>query len=222
MTDPAGRRSGRGCYGSHVATIRHLLFDADGVLQQVRGGFYAAAEALLGEHARAVLDEASARERSFLAGDEDFLPVVAEVLREQGLDVAAADLYAAVWQNTEPSAASFDLVRRLRAADYGVHLGTNQVRRRAEHMRTTLGYDDVFDVSLYSCELGVAKPDPAFFEKAATRIGAEPARVLFVDDHPANVAGARSTGMAAVHWCLDEGHDALVERLAEHGVHAAG
>lgn len=206
-----------------MTTIRHVLFDADGVLQQVRGGFYTAAETVLGEHARTVLDEASERERPLLAGDEDFLPALTQVLREQGReDVAATDLYAAVWQNTEPSAESFDLVRRLRAAGYGVHLGTNQVRRRAEYMRTVLGYDDVFDVNLYSCELGVAKPDPAFFEKAATRIGADAASVLFVDDHAANVDGARSAGMAAVHWCLDEGHDALVDRLAAHGVHPAG
>ncbi|MEV0891384.1 HAD-IA family hydrolase [Promicromonospora sp. NPDC050262] len=204
-----------------MATIRHVLFDADGVLQQIRGGFYTAAEALLGEHARAVLDTASDRERPLLASDEDFLPVLAQVLREQGLDVAANDLYAAVWQNTEPSASSFDLVRRLRAAGYGVHLGTNQVRRRAEYLRTVLGYDELFDVSLYSCDLGVAKPDPGFFEKAATRIGAESAEILFVDDHPANVEGARSTGMAAVHWCLDEGHAVLVDRLAEHGVRPA-
>ncbi|GAA2218930.1 hypothetical protein GCM10010413_06310 [Promicromonospora sukumoe] len=204
-----------------MATIRHVLFDADGVLQEIRGGFYAAAEPLLGEHARPVLDEASERERPLLAGDEDFLPVLAQVLREQGLDVAAADLYAAVWQNTELSAPSFDLVRRLRAAGYGIHLGTNQVRRRADYMRAELGYEELFDVRLYSCDLGVAKPDPGFFEKAATRIGAGPAEILFVDDHAANVAGARSTGMAAVHWHLDEGHDALVERLAEHGVRPA-
>ena len=204
-----------------MATIRHVLFDADGVLQRVRGGFYGSAEALLGEHAHAVLDTASERERPLLRGHDDFLPVLGQVLLEHGLDVTAADLYTAVWQNTEPSEASFELVSGLRAAGYGVHLGTNQVRERAAHMRSVLGYDDVFDMSLYSCDLGVAKPDPAFFEKAATRIGADPATILFIDDHSPNVDGARTGGLPAVHWRIEEGHAVLLERLAHHDVRPA-
>jgi putative hydrolase of the HAD superfamily len=208
----------RAGYGSSVTTIRHILFDADGVLQGFPNGFYHAAEQLLGEQTREILTLASEREHLLLAGNDDFLPVLAGVLREYGVEVPAADLYAAVWQNIEPAPASLDLVRELREAGYGVHLGTNQIRRRADHMKATLPYDDLFDVSLYSCDLGVAKPDPAFFLKAATRIGAPPAEVLFIDDHSPNVEGARSTGMAAVHWRLQEGHDVLLEQLAVHGV----
>lgn len=205
-------------YGSLVTTIRHVLFDADGVLQEVRGGFYDAAEPLLGERTREILTLASERERPLLAGNDDFLPILAGILREYDVDVPAADLYAAVWQNIEPAPASLDLVRQLRGAGYGVHLGTNQVRRRADYMKATLPYDGLFDVSLYSCDLGLAKPDPAFFRDAATRIGAAPDAVLFIDDHARNVDGARSTGMAAVHWCLQEGHDVLLERLGAHDV----
>ena len=205
-------------YGSLVTTIRHVLFDADGVLQEVGGGFYTVGTPLLGEHAREILTLASEGERPLLAGDDDFLPVLADILRRYDVDVPAAELYAAVWQNIEPSAASLDLVRRLRDAGYGVHLGTNQIRRRADYMRATLPYDELFDVKLYSCDLGVAKPDAAFFQKAATRIGAEPAEILFVDDHVPNVEGAGSIGMAAVHWRIKEGHDVLLERLAGYGV----
>lgn len=208
----------RNRYRSLVTTIRHVLFDADGVLQEVRGGFYHAAEPLLGERTHEILDLASEYERPLLAGDDDFLPVLAEVLRRCDVDVPAADLYAAVWQNTATSAASLDLVRGLRDAGYGVHLGTNQVRRRADHMRAAMPYDELFDVKLYSCDLGVAKPDAAFFQKAVTRIGAEPATILFIDDHSPNVKGARSIGMAAVHWRIKEGHHVLLERLAGHGV----
>lgn len=206
-------------YGSFVTTIRHVLFDADGVLQEVGGGgFYAVGAPLLGEHTREILTLASAREHPLLAGDDDFLPHLAEVLRQYDVEVPAADLYAAVWQNIELSAASLDLVRRLRDVGYGVHLGTNQIRRRADHMRAVLPYDELFDVKLYSCDLGVAKPETAFFQKAATRIGADPGTILFIDDHFPNVDGARSAGLAAVHWRIKEGHDVLLERLAEHGV----
>jgi putative hydrolase of the HAD superfamily len=59
-------------------------------------------------------------------------------------------------------------------------------------MRKVLGYDALFDVSCYSCDLGVAKPAPAFFAEAARRIGADPSAILFVDDSAPNVDGARA------------------------------
>jgi putative hydrolase of the HAD superfamily len=88
-------------------------------------------------------------------------------------------------------------------------------------MRRELGYDDLFDVSCYSAELGVAKPDPAYFRAAARLIGVPPGAVVFVDDVEPNVEAARETGMAGVHWHLRDGHAALEQMLAEHGVVAA-
>jgi acetyl esterase/lipase len=54
-----------------------------------------------------------------------------------------------------------------------------------------------FDVLLDESETGVAKPDPAAYTQAAAAMGLDPAAVLFVDDDPANVAGAEAAGMAA-------------------------
>ena len=86
----------------------------------------------------------------------------------------------------------------MRANGYGVHLGTNQERHPAAHMRSALGYNALFDVCCYSCDLGVAKPDPAFFAAAARRIAARPDRILFIDDGARNVEGARAAGLAAL------------------------
>lgn len=199
-------------------TIRHVLFDADGVLQEIRGGFFTSAEPLLGERAREILTVASERERPLLTGDGDFLAVLGDVLREYDVDVAPADLFAAVWQNLAVSQDSLDLVRGLREAGYGVHLGTNQARERAAYMRTALPYEELFDVTLYSCDLGIAKPDAEFFRTAATKIGAAPEAILFVDDHSPNVESARAVGMVAVDWRLAHGHDTLLRLLAEQGV----
>ncbi|UUZ59913.1 HAD-IA family hydrolase [Nocardioides sp. B-3] len=83
-----------------------------------------------------------------------------------------------------------------------------------------LEYDDVFDISCYSYDLGVAKPDPAFFTEAARRIGAAPSTILFVDDSVRNVEGALVAGLRAVVWDVEQGHDALVGLLAGYGVDA--
>lgn len=50
----------------------------------------------------------------------------------------------------------------------------------------------------YSCRLGLLKPDPAIYRAVLDGLGAEPAQVTFVDDRPANVAGAAAVGLRAL------------------------
>jgi putative hydrolase of the HAD superfamily len=57
-----------------------------------------------------------------------------------------------------------------------------------------------FDVLLDESETGVAKPDPRAYDQAAAAMGLDPAAIVFVDDDPANVAGATAAGMAGVHF----------------------
>jgi len=55
-----------------------------------------------------------------------------------------------------------------------------------------------FDVLLDESETGVAKPDPRAYDQAAVAMGLDPPAIVFVDDDPANVAGATAAGMAGV------------------------
>jgi putative hydrolase of the HAD superfamily len=201
-------------------TIRHVLFDADGVLQEIPGGWYAAMEPYLGARAREFLHRTWKDELPALAGQADYLPLLAATLIEYGVPTPVDVVYRDVWQRIVAVAESFAIVDAVRRNGYGVHLGTNQEKDRGGYMRDVLGYDELFDVSCYSHDLGVAKPDPEFFVEAARRIGAEPSSILFVDDNALNVEGARTAGLAAAQWELSRGHDELVELLAEHGINA--
>lgn len=49
-----------------------------------------------------------------------------------------------------------------------------------------------------SHELGARKPEPEAFRRVAEAIGVPPGRVLFFDDLPENVEGARQAGMPGV------------------------
>jgi putative hydrolase of the HAD superfamily len=200
--------------------IRHVMFDADGVLQNLPGGWIAAAEPFFGARTLEFLQRSYEAELPTLAGQGDHLAILTATLAEFGVTVPVADVYRGIWLSMEPVAASLALVRALRQGGYGVHLGTNQERYRAAHMREVLGYDGLFDVSCYSCELGAAKPDLAFFTEAARRIGAETSAILFIDDNAGNVAAAREAGLSAEQWCVDDGHDVLHGLLARHGVTA--
>ncbi|WP_243058790.1 HAD family hydrolase [Nocardioides sp. SR21] len=199
--------------------IQHVLLDADGVVQTLPDMRRAAtAVELVGDRADDLLDALFAVEGPTLRGDGDFLPQLTRILLEHGITADPVSLYGTLWNAVEPSADVLALVASLRAAGYGVHLGTNQHRERATYLRTVLGYDAVFDVGCYSCELGAAKPSPEFFAGALALIGAAADEVLFVDDSLANVEAARAAGLVAEHWDLAQGLPALVGLLSGHGV----
>ncbi len=50
------------------------------------------------------------------------------------------------------------------------------------------------DVIVYSREAGLAKPDPRVYALTCERLGAAPGDVVFLDDTPAAVEGARTAG----------------------------
>lgn len=85
-----------------------------------------------------------------------------------------------------------DLVRRARAAGHPTALVSDA------HAVS----DDVaalFDVLVLGPVLGVRKPDPEVFRRAAQRLGVDVTECVVVDDLAANVRGARAAGAVVVH-----------------------
>jgi epoxide hydrolase-like predicted phosphatase len=92
-----------------------------------------------------------------------------------------------------------DAVRRLRADGYRTAIVTNNVREASASWRERLPLDDLFDIVVDSSDVGMRKPNPAIYAHALELLGVEdPARAIFLDDHPANVAGAEAAGMSAI------------------------
>jgi glucose-1-phosphatase len=59
------------------------------------------------------------------------------------------------------------------------------------------GIQDAFDACFASFELGCVKPERQAFEMVVARLGLRPSAVLFLDDTPVNVEGARAAGLQA-------------------------
>ena len=150
--------------------IRHLLLDADGVVQDLPGGWRAALEPFLGERSEEFVTDLAMDEQACLRG-EPFLPVLADRLARFEVEAPAAEVYAAAWERIAADPAVLALADRLRARGLGVHLATNQNPERASYMRRELGYGDRFDTQFYSCELGVAKPEAAYFQRILATVG---------------------------------------------------
>lgn len=199
--------------------IRHVLLDADEVLQHTPVSLDAAAGSYAARISPELRAELWSLEWPALRGEIDFFAESIAIAARHGVDLDPADLFTTMWRSIVVDPDSTALVAALREAGYGVHLGTNQEHHRARFLREQLGFDDGrFDVAVYSCDIGLAKPDPAYFDKAVAMIGADPGAVLFVDDRQENVDGARSAGLAAERWELADGHAALTGLLARHGV----
>ena len=62
---------------------------------------------------------------------------------------------------------------------------------RQEHLKL---FDVIIDASL----TGIMKPDPLAFSQAAGELGLAVGQIVFLDDMPANVTGARRAGLIAV------------------------
>ncbi len=67
-----------------------------------------------------------------------------------------------------------------------------------------LGLMEYFDVVLFSCDVGLAKPEPALYQKMCNELNMDPSKILMVGDSVQNdVAGPKAIGMSAIH--LDRG-----------------
>lgn len=69
--------------------------------------------------------------------------------------------------------------------------------------------------SHFSCELGVAKPDPEVFLRLTALLEAQPSQTLFIDDTASYIEGAVSAGLMTHHFRAAE---ALRRELEEYGL----
>ncbi|WP_296702576.1 HAD family phosphatase [Algoriphagus sp.] len=60
-------------------------------------------------------------------------------------------------------------------------------------------FDSLFHHVFLSHEMGLSKPSPEIYLSMLDQLGAKPERVVFFDDLEANVKGAASIGIQAVH-----------------------
>jgi putative hydrolase of the HAD superfamily len=87
-------------------------------------------------------------------------------------------------------------VRTLREAGYRTALVTNNIAEFGDGWRRLIPVDELFDVVVDSCRVGLRKPDPQMFRLALEQLdGVRPEEAVFVDDFEANVAAARQIGM---------------------------
>lgn len=101
------------------------------------------------------------------------------------------------WLHLRPG--TLRLIEDLAAAGSRLALLSNAPSDVAEHVMA-LPVAAHFEHLAFSCYLRAAKPDRAAYDMVLADLGADPGDVVFLDDRPANVAGAQAAGLIAIHF----------------------
>jgi putative hydrolase of the HAD superfamily len=193
-----------------------VLFDADGVIQGTRAGWMEELTAWAGSKTEEFRLAVSAADTACLTG-ADFGAAMREVLRQFEITAPLEDVIDRQF-GIEVKQPMLAAVRAVRDLGLRCGLATNQQNLRGGYMRGSLGFEKIFDEQFYSFEIGFAKPEAGYFQTIMNRIDVAPDRVLVIDDHDSNVAGAREIGIHGELFPRDGGIAALTPILARYGV----
>lgn len=92
------------------------------------------------------------------------------------------------------------LLAELRARGVPLYALSNFSAETFPHARERFDFLGWFDDVVISGECGLLKPDPRIYRLLLERCGIDPASALFIDDVPANVAGAEAVGLKGLHF----------------------
>jgi putative hydrolase of the HAD superfamily len=104
-------------------------------------------------------------------------------------------------------------IHDLKTAGFPIGILTNNVKEFREWWWPLMDFASIFDTIVDSHEVGMRKPNPAIYHLTMDRIGATPARTVFLDDLHANVAAANAVGMHGV--LVEEDSSGAISRARE-------
>jgi 2-haloacid dehalogenase len=105
------------------------------------------------------------------------------------------------------------ILEQLHAAGTRLVALTNWSAELFPHAEAAFDFLALFEGIVVSGREGVAKPDPAVFDLLLSRYHLDPARTVFVDDSPANVAAAAAAGLRALAFTSPDRLRADLSRL---------
>lgn len=113
------------------------------------------------------------------------------------------DFKQAFWEGDEVDGELVDYIRSQRP-QYHSGLLSNAWLETRSHVKKYLNFLDAFDVSIFSAEVGLAKPDPKIYYLILELLGVKAHETIFIDDMKFNVSGAQAVGMHAIQFIKRE------------------
>ena len=205
----------------HTQPIEALLIDVDGTLYTVSPELHAEIDRILyetfarmmGMRIEAAKEIFDARQRELNTPDEGAVYI------DFGFDLRVVDEERSKIDISRYSERNEELVACLRRLKekYRLVAGSNGGSLRIQKFMEELGLSDIFEKVFTQEDLGVRKPDPAFFGAVLEYLGLRPEQVASIGDHAAlDTEPAQAMGMKGLPVSgPDELVGTLETRLAE-------
>jgi putative hydrolase of the HAD superfamily len=137
------------------------------------------------------------------SGDVSMRDFLEEALGKFGKSLRKGDSPYELWtlpfeRLVKFRAGTVRLVKSLGRKGFQVFLFSNTSLPHVRFLRR-MGWDELFDGFLSSCELRSMKPSKTAFGRALASIGVDPSEVVFIDDKEENVRGAKEFG---IRWAF--------------------
>lgn len=101
------------------------------------------------------------------------------------------------------------------AKRYRLALLSNTDPIHIAHLQSSFAFFRLFPVRVYSCAVGVSKPNPLIYREVLRACKVRASQAVYIDDIPAYVEAAQLLGISGVHF---RSPDQLVASLRELGV----
>jgi FMN phosphatase YigB (HAD superfamily) len=137
------------------------------------------------------------------------------LLRERGWELEPLELKRMVRLNFREIEGTREVVCALRTLGYRIGLLSVHAQEWIEFCEEKFQYKDLFDVTMYSFEIAVCKPDKRAFEILLERLDLPAPRVLFIDDSLLNIEAANEMGIQVI---LFESATQLEAQLRDMGI----
>jgi epoxide hydrolase-like predicted phosphatase len=98
---------------------------------------------------------------------------------------------------------------------YRLAILSNHAKEWSQFMREEFDFFRHFQHIIFSCDVGLRKPDPKIYQLILEKLGSQPGECLFVDDKRRNTKGAEEIGMKTITL---EDTSALRRELLKAGV----
>ena len=102
-----------------------------------------------------------------------------------------------LYDSYEINQAVNDMVIQIRNNGYKACVVSNNFVTRVSVLQEKFGFLDNFDVTVFSYEVGVTKPNEAIFKELIKRANVSPEEIILTDDYEPNLRKIRELGITA-------------------------
>lgn len=185
--------------------IRALIFDYGGVISKPQDlDAFQEMLLMLGTDENNFIEIYYAHRKNYDNGQLSGQAYWRQILQDFGLEAHESLvnnlIQADVKSWTEIDASMVRFITATRAKVEKLAIISNMIRDTLAYIQSHFEWLDMFDGQIYSCEIGINKPDSRIFEYCLNSLEVSAHECLFVDDSERNVCGAKNSGMNVIHY----------------------